>query len=56
MYAILDTTADKDTAGLLLTYAFLLPYFLALFSDMSMMFFSLLPGERELRKGWVRRE
>jgi hypothetical protein len=44
LYVLLDPNTDKSTAGLMLTYSFLLPYFLNLASDMSMLFFSLMPG------------
>ena len=44
LYVILDSSTNKDVAGIALTYAFLLPYFLSLASDMFMNCFSLLPA------------
>lgn len=41
-------TGDTAFAGIALTYAFLLPYFFGLASDMMMAFFSLLPSLERL--------
>eukprot|EP00615_Pteridomonas_danica_P010179 CAMPEP_0114329460 /NCGR_PEP_ID=MMETSP0101-20121206/1097_1 /TAXON_ID=38822 ORGANISM="Pteridomonas danica, Strain PT" /NCGR_SAMPLE_ID=MMETSP0101 /ASSEMBLY_ACC=CAM_ASM_000211 /LENGTH=661 /DNA_ID=CAMNT_0001459141 /DNA_START=21 /DNA_END=2006 /DNA_ORIENTATION=+ len=48
LYVLLDPSTDKATAGLILTYAFLLPYFLNLSADLSMMFFSIMPALERL--------
>lgn len=47
LYVLLDSSTNKSTAGIKLTYSFLLPYFLSLAADMSMVFFSLMPGMNE---------
>ena len=43
LYVLLGPETDPQLAGIQLTYAFLLPYFLSLCSDMAMMWMSLLP-------------
>lgn len=44
LIVLLHGSTNKATAAIKLTYAFFLPYFLSLAADMSVLFFSLMPG------------
>jgi len=48
MLGPVSESGDSGVAGIALTYAFLLPYFFGLASDMMMAFFSLLPSLERL--------
>lgn len=48
LFCLLSGSIEPALAGVALTYAFMLPYFISLLSDVTLMFFSLLPALERL--------